>query len=84
MGRMKEAIMGLMKETFEDYVYAGDESADVSADEFMDYLPDFPEEMKVGSLSLGSTGVMLRFSPYGYVLSMTEIPTPIKPLSLPN
>lgn len=75
--------MGAMKEIYEDYKYAGDIEA--APETFMDFLPAFEdEERKVGSLSLGSHGVMLRFTPAGGVLSMHEIATPIRPLSQSN
>jgi hypothetical protein len=73
--------MSAMKEHYNEHVYAADYVEENAApDAYMDYLPAFPEDMKVGSLTLGRHGVMLRFSPEGYVLMMSEIPTPIKPL----
>ncbi|UYL07873.1 hypothetical protein B9G69_012535 [Bdellovibrio sp. SKB1291214] len=76
--------MGAMKEIYEDYKYAGD-TVDTAPENFMDFLPAFEdEELKVGSLTLGAGGVMLRFTPTGGVLSMHEIATPIRPLTQSN
>ncbi|WP_413557412.1 hypothetical protein [Bdellovibrio sp. HCB209] len=77
--------MSAIKEYYHEHVYAADfVECEIATESDSDYLPEFPEDLKIGSLTLSPNGVMLRFSPTGGVLAMHEIATPIKPLSLAN
>ncbi len=78
--------MSAIKEYYNEYIYSADyvENGELAPEEYMEYLPEFPEELKIGTLSLGSSGVMLRFSPVGFILSAEEIPTPIRPVTYAN
>lgn len=74
--------MAAIKEYYHEHVYAADFiDCEIATEADFDNLPEFAEELKIGSLSLGPNGVMLRFSPEGGVLAMHEIAIPIKPLS---